>query len=134
MRLVAARWLLLAGLWSLQFIFMRMAVAVFAPPLVAEARSLLAALFLLPWTMWLMHHAVGLLAHWRDHLAVGVVNNVLPFLCYTYAATVLPASYLAVINGMVPLWTTVFAVPILKIYKFVNLHKVHLHKIQPLSK
>jgi hypothetical protein len=42
-RSAAARWLLLATLWSLQYIFMRVAVPVFGAPLVAECRGLLAA-------------------------------------------------------------------------------------------
>src|SRR3954471_21678515 len=51
--------------------------------------------------------------HWRDYLVVALVNNVLPFACFAYAATALPASYLAVMNGMVPLWSAVTAAPIL---------------------
>jgi hypothetical protein len=51
-------------MWSLQYIFLRVAVPVFGTAAVAEGRALFAALFLLP---------------------------------------VLPAGYLAIINGMVPL-------------------------------
>jgi drug/metabolite transporter (DMT)-like permease len=43
-----------------------------------------------------------------------MVNNVLPFLLLAYAATGIPASYLAVMNGMVPLWSAVIAAPVLK--------------------
>ena len=103
----AARWLLLAALWSLQYIFMRLAVPVFGAPLVAECRSLFSMLFLVPWLFFVLHDTVRLTSHWRDHLAVSLVNNVLPFICLAYAATVLPASYLAVMNGMVPLWAAV---------------------------
>ena len=109
----AARWLLLAGLWSLQFIFMRMAVPVFGSPVVADCRALLAALLLVPWTLWVARQSIAPLAHWKDHAAIGLVNNVLPFLLYAWAATVLPAGYLAVINGTVPLWTAVIAAPAL---------------------
>ena len=45
---------------------------------------------------------VAPLEHWRDYLALSVVNNVLPFMCYAFAATSLPAGYLAIINGLVP--------------------------------
>jgi len=107
------RWALLAGLWSLQFIFMRMAVPVFGSPVLADCRALLAALFLVPWTLWVARHSIAPLAHWKDHAAIGLVNNVLPFLLYAWAATVLPAGYLAVINGTVPLWATVIAAPVL---------------------
>src|SRR6185503_3934647 len=57
---------------------------------------------------------IGVRAHWKDHLAVSLVNNVLPFVCFAFAASALPASYLAVVNGMVPLWSAVIAAPVLK--------------------
>ena len=109
----AGRWLLLATLWSLQFIFMRLAVPVFGTAPVAEGRALFAALFLVPWVVWVVRQRIGLLEHWRDYLTIGLVNNVLPFLCFNFAATALPASYLAIINGLVPLWTAIIAAPML---------------------
>jgi len=110
----AGRWLLLATLWSLQFIFMRVAVPVFGTAPVAEARALFATLFLVPWVVWFARQRIGPLENWKDYLAIGLVNNVLPFLCFNFAATVLPAGYLAIINGLVPLWTAIFAAPLLK--------------------
>jgi len=111
---ISGRWLLLATLWSLQFIFMRLAVPSLGTPLVAEGRALFASLFLLPWVVWVARQRISPLEHWRDHLVVGLVNNVLPFACFAWAASVLPAGYLAIINGMVPLWTAVIAAPVLK--------------------
>jgi drug/metabolite transporter (DMT)-like permease len=113
-RSAAARWLLLAILWSLQFIFIRVSVPVFGTALLAEARACFAALFLIPWMMFVLRQSIDLRKHWRDQLLLSVVNNVLPFLLFAYAATVLPASYLAVMNGMVPLWAAVIAAPVLK--------------------
>ncbi|HET7197390.1 MAG TPA: DMT family transporter [Burkholderiales bacterium] len=110
----AGRWLLLATLWSVQYILIRLSVPVFGTALVAESRALFSALFLVPWALLVARQAIGLHAHWKDHLAVGLVNNVLPFVCFAWAATVLPASYLAVMNGMVPLWSGVIAAPMLK--------------------
>jgi drug/metabolite transporter (DMT)-like permease len=112
-RSVAARWLLLATLWSLQHLFLRMAVPVFGTALVAEARAFFAGCFLLTWLWLVMRESLHMGSHWRDHLAVSVTNNVLPFLCFAYAATALPASYLAVMNGMVPLWSAIVAAPVL---------------------
>jgi drug/metabolite transporter (DMT)-like permease len=109
----AARWLLLATLWSLQYIFMRMSVPVFGTGLVAESRAFFAALFLVPWVLLVMRDSIGLVEHWRDHLAVSLTNNVLPFVCFAWAATALPASYLAVMNGMVPLSSAVISAPVL---------------------
>jgi len=98
----------------LQFIFLRLAVPVLGTPMVAEGRALFAAAFLLPWVVWIARQQIAPLEHWKDHLAVGLVNNVLPFACFAWAATVLPAGYLAIINGMVPLWAAIIAAPVLK--------------------
>jgi drug/metabolite transporter (DMT)-like permease len=101
-------------MWSLQYIFLRVAVPLFGTAATAEGRALAAALFLLPWVAWVARQRIGLREHWKDHLAVALVNNVAPFVCFAFAASVLPAGYLAVINGMVPLWAAVIAVPVLK--------------------
>jgi len=101
-------------MWSFQYIFLRVAVPAFGTAAVSEGRALSAALFLLPWVAWVAHQRIGLREHWRDHLAVALVNNVLPFVCFAWAASVLPAGYLAIINGMVPLWAAIIAVPVLK--------------------
>jgi drug/metabolite transporter (DMT)-like permease len=110
----AGRWLLLATLWSLQWIFTRVAVPEFGTAVVAEGRAIFAALFLVPCVLLVLRQEIGLRLHWRDYLTIAVVNNVLPFVCFAYAATGIPASYLAVINGMVPLWSAVIAAPVLK--------------------
>ena len=109
----AGRWLLLATLWSLQFLFLRVAVPVFGAAPVAEGRALLGALFLVPWVVFFARQRIAPLEHWKDYLALSLVNNVLPFVCYAYAATSLPAGYLAIINGLVPLSAAVIAAPVL---------------------
>ena len=109
----AARWLLLATLWSLQHLFMRMAVPVFGTAVVAEARAFFAGCFLVAWLTLVMRESLRVRTNWRDHLAVSLANNVLPFVCFAYAATALPASYLAVMNGMVPLFSAITAAPAL---------------------
>jgi drug/metabolite transporter (DMT)-like permease len=108
------RWLLLATLWSLQYIFIRMAVPVFGTAIVADGRAVFGALFLVPWLLLVTRDSLALRTHWKDYLAVSMINNVLPFVCFAYAATVLPASYLAVMNGMVPLWAGIVSGPVLK--------------------
>ena len=110
----AGRWLLLATLWSVQYLFLRIAVPVFGTAVVAEARALFSALFLVPWVIYFARQPIAPLSRWKDHLAVGLVNNVLPFVCMAWAATALPAGYLAIINGLVPLWTALFAAWLLK--------------------
>ena len=110
----ASRWLLLATLWSLQYIFMRLSVPTFGAGIVADGRAIFSAIFLVPWMLFVLRQDIGMRLHWRDYLWVALVNNVLPFLCFAYAASGIPASYLAVVNGMVPLWSAVIAAPVLK--------------------
>ena len=109
----AGRWLLLATLWSLQYLFLRVAVPVFGAEPVAAARALLSSAFLVPWVLIFARLPIGPVEHWRDHLAVGVVNNVLPFVCFSYAALQLPASYIAIMGGLVPLWAALISAPVL---------------------
>lgn len=101
-------------MWSFQYIFLRVAVPAFGTAAVSEGRALTAALFLVPWVAWVARQRIGLVEHWREHLAVALVNNVAPFVCFAWAASVLPAGYLAIINGLVPLWAALIAVPLLK--------------------
>ena len=101
-------------MWSFQYIFLRVAVPTFGTAAVSEGRALFAALFLVPWVVYVARQPIRLAEHWKDHLAVALVNNVLPFVCFAWAATVLPAGYLAIINGMVPLWAALIAVPVLR--------------------
>ena len=108
------RWLLLATLWSLQFIFLRLTVPVVGTAPVAEGRALLGALFLVPWVVYFARQRIGPLEHWKDYVALSLVNNVLPFVCYAWAATALPAGYLAIINGLVPLSAAVIGALVLR--------------------
>lgn len=103
-----ARLVSLAGLWSLQYIFLRLAVPVFGTGPVAAGRAFFAAVLLLAVAAALQQR-IAPLAHWRDHLIVALPNNVFPFVCFAWAATVLPAGYLSIINGTVPLWTGMLA-------------------------
>jgi drug/metabolite transporter (DMT)-like permease len=108
-----ARLVALAAMWSLQYLFMRVAVPALGFELVAELRALSAALFLLPAAIVLGQH-VRLAAQGRVYFRVALANNVLPFACFAFAAASLPAGYLSIINGTVPLWTALFAAWLLR--------------------
>ena len=84
-----ARLLALGGMWSIQYLFMRVAVPELGFGLVAEFRSLCAALFLLPAAI-LLGQPARLRAHGWSYFRVCVINNVLPFLCFAFAAASLP--------------------------------------------
>ncbi len=108
-----ARLLALGAIWSLQYLFMRVAVPELGAGIVAELRALSAASFLLP-TAFVLGQRLSWRANWRPYLRVGVVNNVLPFGCFAFAAASLPAGYLAIINGTLPLWTVLIAAWLLR--------------------
>lgn len=103
-----ARFLATALFWSIQFILMRMIVPLFGSPLVAEGRALFASCVVTAAAL-ISGARIAPLTHWRAHLAIGVTNNVVPFACFAYGAYALPAGYLAIMNGMVPLFTAFFA-------------------------
>ena len=103
-----ARLLGLAGIWSLQYILLRLAVPVFGAAPVADARALFGALCVVPLAI-LLGQRIALREHWKDYLVVCLPNNVLPFACFSWAATVLPAGYLAIIGATTPLWADLFA-------------------------
>ena len=103
-----ARFAALASLWSLQFLFLRLAVPAFGTPMVAEGRALFGALVVVPAALFLAQR-IAMREHWRTHLGISLANNVLPFILFAFAATTLPAGYLAIINGTVPLWTALFS-------------------------
>lgn len=107
----AARFLGLAVVWSMQFIFLRVSVPALGAPVVAELRSVFGALFLIPAAIFIGQQMRG--DRWRDYLSLAVVNVVIPFAGWSYAATALPASYLSLMNGLVPLWTALLAMWIL---------------------
>jgi drug/metabolite transporter (DMT)-like permease len=107
-----ARLAALALIWSLQYIFMRLAVPVFGTGALAAGRALFAALLLVAVAV-ILSQRIAPISHWKDHLIVALPNNAFPFVCFAWAASVLPAGYLSIVNGTVPLWTGVLAAWIL---------------------
>ncbi|MDX3905438.1 MAG: DMT family transporter [Pigmentiphaga sp.] len=94
--------LVLAGLWSLGFVFTRELAPAIGPMPTAAARVVLAGGFLacvilarrLPWRF------EGKLA---AALGIGVVNSGIPFAMYSFAAQYLPAGYSVILNATTPL-------------------------------
>jgi drug/metabolite transporter (DMT)-like permease len=98
-----ARLIALGLVWSASFIFIRVLAPVLGPVLVAMGRVTIAGVVLAAWLA-----ATGVDAdvkrHWRAYLVIGVLNSAAPFLLFAYAALYLPASYLAILNAMTPLF------------------------------
>jgi len=104
----AARLVTLAAIWGASFLFIRVAAPVFGVVATADVRMLIAggalagyfALtgFDVQWQRW-----------WRHYLGIGVLNCVLPFLLYGYAALDLTVGLLAVLNATSPMWGAVLS-------------------------
>lgn len=103
-----AELVLLGALWGASFLFMRMSALEFGALPLVFVRVAGAALLLLP-LLALRGQGEALRAHWRPIAAVGLVNSVLPFLCFALAAYVLSAGLMGVFNATAPIWTALLA-------------------------
>ena len=101
-----ARLIALAAIWSLSFVFMRVVAPPLGPVWTAALRVLIGGMALAAWLV-LSGREANLRAHWRAYLLIGAVNSALPFFLFAYAALSLPASYLVILNAMVPLFAVV---------------------------
>lgn len=98
-----ARLVTLSAIWSLSFIFMRIVAPPLGPVWTAGLRVLIGGSALAAWLV-LSGRDAGVRRHWRAYLVIGVVNSALPFVLFAYAALTLPASTMAILNAMVPLF------------------------------
>ena len=99
---------ILAAIWGSSFLFMHLSVGDFGPFALVEIRVGAGALFLLAFAGL----RGRLSAIWRNagHISVvGVFAAGLPFLCFNIAAQSVPASFMAVINAMTPLFGAIIA-------------------------
>ena len=103
-----ARLLALAALWGGSFAFMRVAVVALGPVWLATSRVTLA--FLALYALALVRRDVPpLRAHWRDYLAIGIINTALPFALFSFAAQHVTASTAAILNATSPFFATIVA-------------------------
>lgn len=101
------RFVALAAIWGASFLFMRVLSPEVGGVWTAQSRLSIGALALVAWLLWRKVRVNW--ADWRHFAVSGVLNCALPFSLYGVAGQILPASYSAVLNSTVPLWTTVFA-------------------------
>jgi len=103
-----ARLVALGAMWGGSYLFMRIAVPHLGPELMIELRVLVGGVLLLAFL-----HATGLSldwrAHWRGWLFVAAVGTAIPFLLIAHAVRTIDASTGAILNALVPLFTTLVA-------------------------
>jgi drug/metabolite transporter (DMT)-like permease len=100
--------LALSAIWGSSFIFIRYLAPLIGPVATADMRMLIAGLFLA-----LFFLAVRFKPGWRRNakhfLVIGLLNSAVPFLLYSAAALVLPASMEAIFNSLSPMFGAVFS-------------------------
>ncbi|MGI8857055.1 MAG: DMT family transporter [Thermomicrobiales bacterium] len=100
--------LLLAALWGGSFLFMRIAVPVFGPVVLAELRVGFAGIALL-----LYAAAITALpafrAHGKKYLILGALNAAIPYTLIAAAELHLTASLASILNATTPLFTAIVA-------------------------
>lgn len=96
------RMLLLAAIWGLSFLFMRMAAPVLGAVPTAFIRVVLATLGLGA-ILLLLRIPLRFDGKLRATLMLGAINSGIPFLMYSIAARLLPAGYSAIFNATTPL-------------------------------
>lgn len=99
----AARLIALSAIWGASFLFLRIGAPVLGPTPLIFLRVVLAAMFLAVVGAYLKK-ALGARKHWRHFLVLGFFNSALPFLLFAYAATMVSASLLSILNATAPIW------------------------------
>jgi drug/metabolite transporter (DMT)-like permease len=103
-----ARLVVLAALWGLAFVFIRVAVPAFGAVPLTAARVLLAGIAL---ALYARHLGIALRVgeRWPIYVAVGFFNSAAPFSMVAASQTVLSASWAVVLVSTTPLQTAVAA-------------------------
>ena len=99
---------ILAAIWGSSFLFMHLSVDDFGPFPLASVRVGLSALLLL--AVACLHGRLGVLRQHGRHIAIsGLFAAGLPFACFNIAAQTVPASFMAVVNAITPLFGALIA-------------------------
>jgi drug/metabolite transporter (DMT)-like permease len=108
----AIRLVALSAIWGSSFIFIRVLAPALGPVLTVTTRVLIGGAVLVAYC-----RIIGLDAqvarHWRQYAIIGIVNSTIPFMLFAFAALYLPASYSVILNSTAPLFTALWAVPLL---------------------
>ncbi|WP_045120082.1 DMT family transporter [Haliangium ochraceum] len=102
------RLLALAAIWGGSFIFMKVLAPAIGAVRTADLRVLIAGILLVIY-LRARGRDLEFRRFWRQYLVIGVVNSGIPFLCYTYAALHIPASYSVILNATAPAFGAIFA-------------------------
>lgn len=94
----------LAAIWGASFVFVRMSAPALGALVVADARVLLAGLFLWLCCLW-QRRPIRLARARRQYAVLGLFNAALQFGLMAYAASRLSAALTAILVATMPLWS-----------------------------
>lgn len=94
---------LLAAVWGASYMLLRVAAPEFGPVALIALRVSVAMVFLLAVLKWRAGLA-GLKGNLLPFTVLGLINSVIPFILFAYAALHVTAGFSAVINASVPLF------------------------------
>jgi drug/metabolite transporter (DMT)-like permease len=101
-------YLLLAAIWSGNFVLMKFGAPEYGPVPLAALRAAFAALVLLP-VVFMGKHLSKVVQHWRALTVFSILNNVLPFVLFAYATRFVSAGLASILNATMPLWVCLVA-------------------------
>jgi drug/metabolite transporter (DMT)-like permease len=94
---------LLAAIWGVSFLLIRIAAPTLGPLTLVTARMLIAGGALLLYVIITARQRPDLRQFWKAYLVLGLLNSVLPLSLETFAVMHLPASLVAILLTAVPL-------------------------------
>lgn len=101
------RLLLLGLIWGTSFMLMRIAAPVLGPLLTTFIRVLLGGL-----ALYLFARSRGIDFGWREnarhYLVIGLFNTAIPFALFAWSALHIPSAYMATLNSLAPIFTSLF--------------------------
>jgi drug/metabolite transporter (DMT)-like permease len=101
--------LLLAALWGVSFVFIKIAVGEMSPFVLVFGRNLSAALALVGLLVVSRVPLSTLRRHWRTGLVIAVFNAALPYTLIATGEKYIDSSLAGILNATAPLWTAVLA-------------------------
>jgi len=96
----------LSAIWGASFLFFRMGVPSLGALWFAELRVAIAALVMLGYVA-AMGVRLGVRAHWRAYLVMGLLNAAVPWTLYAYAGLHLGAGTMSILNATTPLFAAI---------------------------
>ena len=103
-----ARLVALAAIWGGSFVLMRVVAPAIGPVATAQSRVMLGGVALVVW-LTLSGFTIGWRTWWRQYLVIGIANSAIPFMLFSFASLAAPASHLAIVNALTPVFGAIVA-------------------------